>query len=94
MALPGSPLYNFAKQSDWDLPRKFEEFAFLSYECKPLRTKSLSSEEVLRFRDDAWHKYFTNDSFLSLVARKFGNEAKDNVLNLAKIKLRRRILGD
>ena len=94
MALPGSPLYNFAKQSDWDLPRKFEEFAFLSYECKPLRTKSLSSEEVLRFRDDAWHKYFTNDSFLSLVARKFGNEAKDNVLDLAKIKLRRRILGD
>jgi anaerobic magnesium-protoporphyrin IX monomethyl ester cyclase len=63
MALPGSPLYLYAKQNNWDIPKQFEEFAFLSYDCKPLRTKYLSGEEVLRFRDEAWHKYFTHKHF-------------------------------
>ena len=94
MALPGSPLYQYAKRSQWDLPERFEEFAFLSYESKPLRTKHLSAEEVLAFRDDAWHKYFTHKPFLDLVHRKFGEQALNNVSELEKIKLKRKILGD
>ena len=93
-ALPGSPLYLFAKQQNWDIPKKYEEFAFLSYECKPLRTKYLSASEVLEFRDNAWHKYFGSSSFLNLVSKKFGDTANKNVNDLSKIKLKRKLLGD
>tara|TARA_B100000029_G_scaffold240200_1_gene237370 strand:+ start:3138 stop:4676 length:1539 start_codon:yes stop_codon:yes gene_type:complete len=93
-ALPGSPLYLYAKQQGWDIPKKYEEFAFLSYECKPLRTKHLSASEVLKFRDEGWHKYFANENFLKLVNNKFGEKAYNNVKELSRIKLKRKILGD
>jgi anaerobic magnesium-protoporphyrin IX monomethyl ester cyclase len=91
-ALPGSPLYLYAKDQNWDIPKSYEEFAFLSYACKPLRTKHLSAKEVLEFRDTAWHKYFSNESYLNLVEKKFGNKAKANIVELSKIKLKRKIL--
>jgi len=94
MALPGSPLYMYAKNSGWDLPEKFEEFAFLSYDCKPLRTKTLTGAEVLKFRDEAWHKYFSHEPFLNLVETKFGADSRRNLEEMSKIKLKRKILGD
>ena len=94
MALPGSPLYMEAKNNGWDLPETFEEFAFLSYDCKPLRTKTLSGAEVLKFRDDAWHTYFSHKPFLELVENKFGIQSRQNVEEMSKIRLKRKILGD
>ena len=94
MALPGSPLHLYARQQGWDIPKRFEEYAFLSYDCRPLRTKYLTGAEVLRFRDEAWHKYFTHKPFLDLVEKKFGVESRNNVVELEKIKLKRKILGD
>ena len=91
-ALPGSPLYFQAKKNNWEIPQKFEEFAFHSYECKPLRTNYCTAKDVLKFRDEAWQKYFTNPSFLKKVEEKFGEESKNNVVNLSKIKLKRKIL--
>ena len=49
-------------------PARFEEYAFLSYDCKPLPTRHLTTADVLRFRDDAWHRYFSNPAYLSLIA--------------------------
>ena len=94
MALPGSPLHLYARQQGWDIPERYEEYAFLSYDCRPLRTKYLTGAEVLRFRDEAWHKYFTHKPFLDLVETKFGIESRNNVVELEKIKLKRKILGD
>jgi len=93
-ALPGSPLYFTAKSEGWELPSSFEEFAFLSYDCKPLPTHHLSAAEVLRFRDEAWHRYFSNPAYLALIARKFGPEQRRNIEDLAAIHLKRRLLGD
>ena len=93
-ALPGSPLYEFARSQRWDLPETYEEFAFLSYESKPLPTKHLSAREVLKFRDDAWSQYFTNPAYLSLVGEKFGVEAREGVERMSQVKLKRRLLGD
>jgi radical SAM superfamily enzyme YgiQ (UPF0313 family) len=92
-ALPGSPLYFAAKNEGWELPRSFEEYAFLSYESRPLPTKFLSAAEVLRFRDEAWHSYFSSPNFLDLVAKKFGPEQRRNVEDMAQIRLKRRLLG-
>ena len=94
MALPGSPLYKEAVENNWELPQTFDEFAFLSYDCKPLRTKNLTGAEVLKFRDEAWHKYFSHEPFLNLVENKFGLQSRHNIEEMSKIRLKRKILGD
>jgi radical SAM superfamily enzyme YgiQ (UPF0313 family) len=93
-ALPGSPLHVEAKRNGWPLPDSFAGYAFLSYESQPLPTRHLSAAEVLRFRDDAWHTYFTNPAYLTLVESKFGAEQRANVEGMARHRLRRRLLGD
>ncbi len=93
-ALPGSPLYNTARANGWAVPDSYAGYAFLSYESKPLPTKHCSAAEVLKFRDDAWQKYFTHAPFLSLVEQKFGAAQRRNVEAMAKIKLRRKLLND
>lgn len=92
-ALPGSPLYTQAKIEGWKLPDSYEGYAFLSYESQPLPTRYRSAEEVLEFRDKAWQKYFSNENFLSLVENKFGLKQKENLIEMSKIKLKRKILG-
>jgi len=93
-ALPGSPMYQYAKRAGWELPKTYAEYGFLSYESKPLPTKHLSASEVLKFRDDAWQKYFTNPDYLSLVESRFGLEERQNVEGMTKITLRRRLLEE
>lgn len=93
-ALPGSPLYNTARQAGWALPKTPEGFAFLSYESEPLSTKTLSAVEVLRFRDAAWQTYFHHPPYLELVEKKFGIKERKNIEQMSQVKLRRKILGD
>lgn len=93
-ALPGSPMYHIAKKNGWALPDSFEGFAFLSYESQPLPTKHVSSADVLKFRDQAWQKYFTNPDYLDLVEKKFGTTERRNVVDMAGIDLKRKLLGD
>jgi radical SAM superfamily enzyme YgiQ (UPF0313 family) len=93
-ALPGSPVYSQAKKMGWQLPTSYEGYAFLSYESQPLPTKFLSSAEVLKFRDQAWDKYFNNPAYLDLVERRFGLTQRFNVESMSKIKLKRKLLGD
>jgi anaerobic magnesium-protoporphyrin IX monomethyl ester cyclase len=93
-ALPGSPMHNLAKNNGWPLPDLYEGYAFLSYECQPLPTKYLSAAEVLKFRDEAWQKYFTNTAYLDLLETKFGVAERRNVEDMARIPLKRKILGD
>ena len=91
-ALPGSPLYFQAKKNGWDIPKRFEEYAFLSYDCKPLPTNFLNAKDVLQFRDNAWHKYFSSPAYLKVVENKFGFKARKNVEKMSQIKLKRKML--
>jgi anaerobic magnesium-protoporphyrin IX monomethyl ester cyclase len=93
-ALPGSPMHQMARKNGWKLPDSFEGYAFLSYECQPLPTKHLTAAQVVKFRDEAWQKYFTNPAYLNLVERKFGAQERKNVQDMASIRLKRKILGD
>ena len=93
-ALPGSPLYFTAINNGWELPRSYSGYGFLSYDSQPLPTKHLSAADVLRFRDRAWQRYFSNDRCLTLVESKFGSEQRLNVEAMSKVVLRRRLLGD
>lgn len=93
-ALPGSALYVTARQNGWALPDSYAGYGFLSYESQPLPTRHCSAAEVLRFRDEAWSRYFTRKEYLALVERKFGPEQRRNVEAMSRIKLRRKLLGD
>ena len=96
VALPGSPIYIEAKKNHNDLPKhnEYEKFAFLSYEHVPLSTKYCSSSEVLSFRDKAWEKYFSNPIYLNFLEKRLGNIAKENVIKMSKVKLKRKIIED
>jgi radical SAM superfamily enzyme YgiQ (UPF0313 family) len=92
-ALPGSPLYHDSISNGWIPPEKFEQYGFLSYECIPLNTKYVAARTVLQFRDDAMNKYLTSENYLNLIENKFGITQKQNIIEMSKIKLKRKLLG-
>ena len=92
MALPGSLLYKNAKDMKINLPNSYEGYSFHSYDTLPLPTKSLSAAEILKLRDEAFTKYHTNKSFLKLIEKKFGTKATENIINMTKVKLKRKLL--
>ncbi len=94
MAYPGSKLYELALQKAWQLPQSWIGYSQHAYETHPLRTDALTSAEVLRFRDDAFQKYFNNPSYLGLVKRKFGDGVVAHLGEMSKVGLKRRLLED
>lgn len=94
MAYPGSKLYDMAVEKNWPLPESWIGYSQHSYEAYPLRTEKLSNAEVLKFRDEAFVKYFTHPKYLSLVNEKFGPQVVEHLNEMTKIKLKRKILGD
>ena len=71
MAYPGSQLYNQAVEKGWALPEKWTGYSQHSVDSLPLPTNYLTGPEVLRFRDEAWQTYFTNQRYLDMIGRKF-----------------------
>ena len=94
MALPGSHLYKVALDKKYELPKNYEGYAWLSYECYPLRNENLTSAEILKLRDDAFIEYHSYAPFLSRIKNKFGQKAVDNIKEMNQIRLKRKILGD
>ena len=91
MALPGSQLYKEALDKGYDLPDDYSGFSFHSYDTKPLPTEFLSPAEILKFRDEAWLKYHTYYLFLDKIEKKYGKIARQNIEEMTKVKLKRKI---
>jgi radical SAM superfamily enzyme YgiQ (UPF0313 family) len=87
MAYPGSPLYNSALAQGWELPEKWSGYSQHAVDSKPLRTKYLSSAEVLSFRDGAFQKYFSAPGYLEMVRARFGQETVDHIRRMTTHKL-------
>ena len=92
MAYPGSPLFLDARNKNIPLPKSYAGFSQHSYETLNLPSKHLTSAQILSFRDFAWEKYHSNSKYLSLVEKKFGKPAVENIQSSLKIKLKRKIL--
>ena len=92
MALPGSKLYKDAVMNGTPLPDSYEGYSFHGYETLPLPTETLTAAEVLEFRDKAFDEYHSYPPFLEKVKNKFGQIAVDNINEMLKIKLKRRII--
>ena len=92
MAYPGSKLYDIAVKEGWKLPNEWHGFSQHSYEMLPLPTKHISAKEVLKFRDDAFHKYFENPDYLRMIGEKFGEKVKKHIQGMTKTRLKRKLL--
>ena len=94
MALPGSLLYKNALSKKDKLPDSYEGYSFHSYETQPLPTENLTAAEILKYRDESFKKYHTDVSFLNKIEKKFGKKAVENIKQMTKVSLKRKIFGD
>ena len=94
MAYPGSPLHLEAKRKKLKLPSTYSGYSQHSYDTQNLSSEKLTSKDILKFRDESWMKYHTNPKYLTLIKSKFGDNAEQNIKNMTKINLKRKILGD
>jgi len=94
MAYPGSPLYLTARRNGWKLPETYAGYSQHSYYTHPLSNGVLTSEQILKFRDNAFTEYHSNPAYLRMLETKYGPEAPENVRNTLKIELKRKLLGD
>lgn len=92
MAYPGSRLYEMAIREGWELPSEWHGFSQHGYAMIPLPTRTLSAREVLRFRDDAFCRYFANPAYLDMIEQKFGGTVRRHLVEMSKTRLKRRLL--
>jgi radical SAM superfamily enzyme YgiQ (UPF0313 family) len=94
MAYPGSPLYYYAVSQKWELPLTWSGYSQHSYDSFPLRTKYLINAEVLKFRDEAFVKRFSDEKYKNMLLDKFGQPAVDSVNEMLRYKLKRKLLNN
>lgn len=94
MAYPGSPLYLEAVRRGMPLPKTWSGYSQHSYDCQPLPTDVVPAKDVLRFRDDAFHAYFSNPKYLDMITQRFGWETRAHVTEMARPRLRRALLEE
>lgn len=92
MSLPGTELYTIALSSGSPLPDSYTGYGFLSFDCVPMPTVELSSEEVLRLRDEGVDQYLHDPRYERTFLEAFGSEALRTLESLRAVKLRRRLL--
>jgi radical SAM superfamily enzyme YgiQ (UPF0313 family) len=89
MAYPGSALYlQFDKK---DLPKTYTGYSQHSYDCKPIPTESLSSAEVLKFRDDSFNNLYRDKEYIDFLKKRFGQDTIDELNKILKTKLKREL---
>jgi anaerobic magnesium-protoporphyrin IX monomethyl ester cyclase len=94
IAYPGSALYKQALKEGWKLPETWVGYSPYSYEHLPLSTKYLTSTEVLRFRDEAYVKYFSNERYQKMIRERFGEEVFHDIQRNLTKRLRRKLLEE
>lgn len=89
MALPGSELYKYAIENNVELPKTYSAFSFHSVNTLPLRTEHLTAAEILKFRDEAFIEYHSNENFQQVILNKFGQDSLNTINDTLKYKLKR-----
>ena len=87
MPYPGSRLFDETRQED--LPKNWSGYSQHSADTTPLPTATLTSREVLEFRDNAFHSYFEDDRYLSMIHGKFGAKAVEHIKLMTATRLSR-----
>jgi radical SAM superfamily enzyme YgiQ (UPF0313 family) len=87
MPYPGSRLFD--ETDPKDLPKHWSGYSQHSADTTPLPTMTLTSREVLKFRDDAFHSYYEGERYLSMIENKFGHKAVEHIKQMTATRLSR-----
>lgn len=87
MAYPGSRL--FTEADPLDLPYSWAGYSQHARDTRPLGTATLSPSDIVRFRDDAFHEYFTAPAYRDMVGEKFGETALADINMMLSVNLER-----
>lgn len=93
MAYPGSPLYELAVRQGVPLPAAWTGYSQHSRDSLPLPTRHLPAREVLRFRDEAFQRYYTHPRYLDMVRRRFGEETVAHIRHMTGYTLERDLVN-
>ncbi len=93
MAYPGSRLYDEAVANKTPLPERWSGYSQHSADCHPLPTATLSSAEVLEFRDYAFQTYFASPRYLDMIVQKFGQSTLAHIHKMTGVRLKRNLLA-
>ena len=94
MALPGSALYKEGIKNGIEMPKSYSGYSFHAYDTVCLPTNKLKPWEILKLRDDAFISYHLNPKFLDRIKNRFGYKAVENIKQMSKIKLTRKIVEE
>lgn len=94
MAYPGSRLYDEAIEKGWQLPATWAGYSQHNEHTFPLEPSGLGAADILRFRDEAFFKYFTSRRYVEAAVQRFGHEAQKEIEKMTSYKLKRNILED
>ena len=90
MAYPGSQLYEEAVAKGWRLPDSWSGYSQHAVDTLPLPTNYISAAEVLRFRDDAFNRYYGSERYQAMLGAKFGPDTVAHVREMLSHTLERR----
>jgi len=90
MAYPGSQLYQQAIANGWRLPDAWSGYSQHSVDSLPLPTRTLTGAQVLRFRDEAFDRYYTDEAYLAKTADTFGPATVAHLRQMTAHTLKRR----
>ena len=74
------------KKNKTSLSDKFSAFASI--------IDTLKLEKSLEYRDKSFINYHTQKTFLDKIERKFGQKALDNIKDMTKVNLKRKIIDN
>jgi radical SAM superfamily enzyme YgiQ (UPF0313 family) len=93
MAYPGSALYEEAVRAGLPVSGDWSSYSQHSENCRPVGTRRLPPEEVVRFRDEAFHEYFSRPAYLNLIRDTFGEETVEEIRRMSAERLQRKPAG-
>jgi anaerobic magnesium-protoporphyrin IX monomethyl ester cyclase len=91
MCYPGSKMWHDYPEHH-ALP--WTAFAQFGYDCHPTATATLTSVEVLAFRERAFHGYFSRPGYLVMMEREFGPAAVEDVKRMESTHIKFKLLEE
>jgi len=81
MPYPGTRFYDLALEKGYALPEKWGQYGFFAPDALPMRNERLTSEDILRFRDNAFKEYFDSERYQNMIGETFGLHILDFLRN-------------
>lgn len=94
-AYPGTNMCKeYISKGRMEVPKNWEAYALYGYNCSPLKSKHISSKEILEWRDSKFLQYHNRPEYLDMIEKKYSKETREHIVEMTKHKLSRKILEE